>query len=106
MKIAMALGGQTPEHLEQRLDLGRRQHGRRLVQDEQLGASVERLQDLEPLAHPQVHVLNLGVQVDLQPVLLGQRPDSLRGPLQVEPDPAFRAHPQDDVLQGGELAPA
>ena len=39
------------EHIEQRVALGRRQHRGRLVEDEDARVAIERLQDLDALAH-------------------------------------------------------
>ena len=52
---------QDPEELERFL---RRQHRRRLVEDQDLGAPVERLQDLDPLLLADADVLDARVRVD------------------------------------------
>ena len=45
----VALGLELAQVAEQRLDLLRHQHGGRLVEDDDLRAAVEHLQDLDPL---------------------------------------------------------
>ena len=56
----------------QLIDLLRREHGGGLVEDQDLVVAVEHLQDLHALLHADGDVFDLGVQVDLQAVLLRQ----------------------------------
>ena len=63
----LALVGQALDDREQLLRLLRRQHGGRLVEDEDVGAAVERLQDLDPLLLADRDVLDVGAWVDGEP---------------------------------------
>ena len=65
----------------------RREDGRRLVEDEDLGASVERLQDLDALLHADRDRLDAGLRAHRQAEALGDVPDSLVGRLEVEEGP-------------------
>ena len=65
------LGGEGFEHVEQRIALGRRQDRGRLVENEDARVAVERLQNLDPLAHPDRQVADTGVGVDRQAVARG-----------------------------------
>ena len=62
----------------------RREHGAGLVEDEDVALAVERLEDLDALADADRQVLDLGVRVDVELVLLGQLDDPLacRGPIE------------------------
>ena len=60
----LALGGEAADDREELLRLLRRQHGRRLVEDEDVGAAIERLQDLDALLLADRDVLDEGVRVD------------------------------------------
>ena len=55
------------DDLEQLVRLLRGQHGGRLVEDQHLGAAVERLQDLDPLLLADRDVLDLRARVDREP---------------------------------------
>src|SRR5206468_4447689 len=59
-----ALTGEQPQDLEEVGCFLRRQHGGGLVEDEDFGATVERLQDLDPLLLPDTDVLDPGVGID------------------------------------------
>ena len=86
-----------------------REDGGRLVEDEDVALAVERLEDLDPLAHADGEVLDLRVGVDVEAVLLGQLDDPLAGGLAVEgaegPGDALGAERDrlDDVEHGDEL---
>ena len=60
------------EDLEELACLLRRQHGRRLVEDEDLRAAVERLQDLDALLLADRDVLDPRVRVDVELELVGE----------------------------------
>ena len=45
------LGAQLAHQRQQFLDLRRRQHGRRLVEDQHVGAAIEKAQNFENLTH-------------------------------------------------------
>ena len=65
---------QAPADLQQRAHLARRQHGRRLVEHEQLRPVEQAAQHLDALALTHRQILDGAVEVDLEPVLFGQRP--------------------------------
>ena len=65
--IDMPCPRQAADDLEQLLRLLRRQHGGRLVEDQDVGAAVERLQDLHPLLLADGDVLDLRGRVDREP---------------------------------------
>jgi hypothetical protein len=58
------------EDLEQVIGLRRGQHAGRLVQDQDLGAAVERLEDLHPLLDADRQFLDDGIGIDLELVFL------------------------------------
>ena len=70
--IATPSAFSAPQHLEQLARLLGGQHGGRLVEHEDAGVAVERLQDLDALLGPDGHVLDDRVGVDGQAVALGQ----------------------------------
>ena len=77
----------------------RREDGGRLVEDQDLGAAIERLQDLDPLLDPDRQVADLGVGVDLEPELRGQVADPALRLVDVEEDRVgHRLVAEDDVL--------
>ncbi len=57
----LALSLQRPQQVEQRVRLRRRQHGRRLVEDEDVGAAIERLQNFDALLQADGQVADDGV---------------------------------------------
>ena len=99
---ALALGGQILHDLHQLIDLLRRQHGGRLVEDEDLVVAVEHLQDLGALLHTHGDVLDQRVRVDLQAVFLAERDDLLPGVLLLQEAAFCGLHAHDDVVQHGE----
>ena len=66
----LPLGLQVLEDAEQVVGLGRGQHARRLVEDQDVALAVERLQDLDPLLQPDRELADHRVGVDLELVLL------------------------------------
>ena len=56
------------EDAEQMVGLGRRQHAGRLVEDQDLGAAIERLEDFDALLQADRQLLDDRVGIDLQPV--------------------------------------
>ena len=70
-KIVDPLGLQLADVLEQRLDLLRHEHGGGLVEDQDLGAAVEHLDDLHALALADLQRLDQFVGVDVEPVRHG-----------------------------------
>ncbi len=64
-----ALVGELAQHLEQLVGLGRREHRRRFVEDQDVGLPVERLEDLDALLGADRKVLDQRARVDDEPVL-------------------------------------
>ena len=87
---------QAAEKIEERPDLARRQHARRLVQDEDVGVAVEQLQDLDALlaAHGQTpdRLVRIDVEAEGSAELL--KPADVL--LEIEAESAAEA--EDDVL--------
>ena len=77
----------------------RRQHGGRLVEDEDARAAVERLEDLDALLPTDGQRADLGVGVDLEPELLAELPDALVRVAPIEEDRVrHRLVAEEDVL--------
>jgi hypothetical protein len=64
-RIVLPSSLQDFEDPEEVIGLRRRQHAGRFVQDQDIGAAVERLQDFHPLLQADRKVLDQGVRVDL-----------------------------------------
>ena len=101
-KDGLALGRQILHDLHQLVDLLRRQHGGRLVEDQDLVIAVEHLQDLGTLLHTHGDVLDQGVGVDLQAVLFAEGQHLLPGLLLLQESVLCGLHAHDDVVQHGE----
>ena len=56
-------------NLKQVLDLLRSQYGGRLVQDQNIGLSVEHLDDFNSLLYPHRQILDIGIRIHVQAVL-------------------------------------
>ena len=65
----LALRLQRPQQLEQGIGLGRGQHRGRLVEDEDVGAAIEGLQDLDALLQADRQVADGRVDVDIEAVI-------------------------------------
>ena len=94
-----ALGLHLPQNVEELFGLLGGEHGGGLVQDQDLRAPVEHLQDLHRLLFGDAHLPDGLFRVDLQAVGLAQAlhlgPQGLAGG-------HFAGHAQHDVLHGGE----
>ena len=88
------------QHVEQPGDLLRRQHGSRLVQDEDVRTPVKHLDDLDRLLFRYGHVVDLFHRVDVESVPFRDGGDLRVDRLQIESPLLF--HPQGDVLRRGE----
>jgi hypothetical protein len=86
---------QDPEEVGRLL---RGQHRGGLVQDQDLGVSVERLHDLDPLLHADRDLLHPRVGVDGEAEAVRDVEDALSGRRQVEERPAGRLGGEHDVL--------
>ena len=99
----LALVLQHFEDAEKVIGLGRRQHAGRLVEDQDFGAAIQRLEDFDALLQPNRKFLDHRVGLHLQPVFALQ-PLQFRARLcdrGVQQRFAFRA--EDDVLDDGEI---
>ena len=85
---------------EQRVDLLRHEHGRRLVEDDDLRAAVEHLEDLDALPVADAEVLDEHVGVEAEAEGLGDLPDSAAG---LVADAVQLLGAEHDVLQHGEV---
>ncbi len=89
---------QRPKDLEQPVGLLRGEHRRRFVQDEHRRLAVERLDDLDPLQHPDGKLVDARGRVDGQPVALGDLGDPPFGRTPIEPTATGRLLAVDHVL--------
>src|SRR5215210_5056172 len=69
---ARALGLEAAEDAKDLERLLGRQHGRRLVEDEDSRAPIERLEDLDPLLLPDAQLVDADARVEREPQLLGE----------------------------------
>ena len=96
-------GCERTHDAEESLSLLRRQHRRRLVEDQHLGVAIEGLQDLDSLLHTNRKFLDDRVRIHLEAVLLGQAADFRVGFAAVVEHPGRRRlEPERDVLGRGE----
>ena len=98
-----ALIPQLFQHLEQVIRLLRGQHPGGLVEDQDAGAAIERLEDLDPLLQAHRQILDFLVQRHLETIVPGQLAEQFLGRRQAlaQVPAVFRA--EDDVLQHGEV---
>ena len=100
---AVALGREAAQDLEDLLGLLRCQDGGRLVEDEDLGVAVERLEDLDPLLPADGQGADLDVGVDLEAEPSTEFDDPAIGLVAVEEDRiGHRLLAEDDVLGDGQ----
>ena len=101
MKIdRLAARREAADHLEELLRLLRREHGRGLVEDEDVRLAIERLQDLDALLLAHSDVLDPRGRVDGEPVAVRDLLHAPLGLVDVEHDPAAgRLLGEDDVLR-------
>ena len=100
----LAVGLELAHVVEQLLDLLGDEHGRRLVQDQDVRAPVEELEDLDPLLLADADVLDPGVGVQRGAEPAGQLPHPALGRVPVEPAAAPAGlGAEHDVLGHGEV---
>ena len=89
---------------EELLGLLRREDGRRLVEDEDVGLAIQRLEDLDALPDADRQVLDEGIGVDLEAMALRDLddPGSRGAPVERADRPAGVLHAEHDVLGDGE----
>ena len=97
---APAVGGHRAERPEQLVDLLRGEDGGRLVHDQDPGAAVEQLEDLDPLLLADRQLPDLRPRVDPQAELIGQ-PGDLSVRLAEVHAEARLVEPEQDVLGDG-----
>ncbi len=93
---------QRAHDAEQAFGLLRREHRGRLVEDQDVGFAVERLDDFDALLHADRQVFDQRVGVDFQPVLLRDFEDALARRAPVEQQAARHLVAQHDVLGHGQ----
>ena len=69
----LTLFAQTVEDAEQLVRFRRRQNARRLVEDQDIGAAVERFQDFDALLHADADLFDDGIGINVKPVFVSQR---------------------------------
>ena len=95
---AFAVLDKVVHDLDELGDFLRCQRGGRLVEDQDVSAAVERLEDLDALLHADRDVLDFRVGVDGQAVALGDLHNIFPGGCHVQLDAPGRFGAQDDVL--------
>ena len=98
-----AFGAKPPENAEKLVGLCRGQNARRLVEDQDIGPAVERLEDLHPLLHSHADVLHQRIRVHLEAVVVRQFDQALAGLGErgFQQAPVFG--PQNDILEHREI---
>ena len=95
----LALFAQPAQDAEQVVGLGRGQHAGRLVQDQDVGLAVQRLEDLDPLLVADRQGFHPRVGVHLQLIFRRQPPQLVAGAAQRGAQQHPVLGPQDDVFQ-------
>ena len=95
----LALAAQRSQDAEEVVDLLRRQDGRRLVEDQDVGAPVERLEDLDALSLADAEIADARLRVDLEVVLPTEARQLGAGPRHPGPEPKAALDAEHDVLQ-------
>ena len=98
-----ALGGEFAERGEQLVDLLGHEHSGGFVQDQDLGASVQHLEDLHTLLVADAEFGDQRVGVDLQTVLHAEFGDPRAGRADVERHCSAGFLTEDDVLPDGQV---
>ena len=91
------------QHLEQVIRLLRGQHPGGLVEDQDAGTAIERLEDLDPLLQAHRQILDLLVQRHLETIVPCQLAQQLLGGRQALAQAPAVLGPQDDVFQYGKV---
>ena len=95
----LAVVAHTAQHGKQLLRLLRRQHGGRLVQDQDIRTAVEHLDDLDRLLFGDGHLIDLFAGVNVKAVAGGNGADLLLGGLAVKAPLPFES--QHNIFRGG-----
>ena len=86
----LALVDEAADDAEELVDLARREHRGRLVEDEDVGVAVERFDQFDPLLFADREILHFGVGVDVEAVLRPELADAVAGRVEVEADALAR----------------
>ena len=97
----LAFSYQITHDLHQILDLLGSEDGRRFVEYENLGITIEHFQDLNPLLHSHRDILDDHIRINIQPVLLGEGLDLLGCTLAVEEELSFLS--KNDIFRNSEV---
>ena len=98
-----AIGREAAQHGQKLVHLLRGQHGRRLVEDQDLGAAIERFQDLDALLLADRQAVDTCVRIDREAVAPRELGDARRDrPAILEQRRARRGLPEHQVLGDGE----
>ena len=98
-----ALGGEHPDHPDELLDLGRREHRGRLVEHEEPHVPEEQLEDLESLLCADREVLDDGVRFDAEVVLRGELTQAAARACAVENGERAAREAEHHVLDRGQV---
>ena len=93
-----ALLGELAQRCEELVDLLGHEHGGRLVEDEDLGAAIEHLENLDALFLADAEVGDQSVGVDVEAVLFAEFDDAVAGLLDPEGEGAAGLVAEHDVL--------
>ena len=98
-----AIGREAAQHGQKLVHLLRGQHGRGLVEDQDLGAPIERLEDLDPLLLADRQAVDARVRIDREAMAPRELGDTRRHrPAILEQRRARRGLPEHQVLGDGE----
>ncbi len=98
-----ALGGELAERREQLVDLLRHQHRGRLVEDQDPGAAIQHLEDLDSLAISDAQVADEGLGLHVEPVDPAQLGDAVGRLPEVDPQRRPGLVAEDHVLLDREV---
>ena len=98
---ALALSLQGAHDIHKLLDLLGRQHGSRLIKDQDLIIPIEHFQDLRALLHAHGDIFYAGIRIHIQPILFRKGHDLFAGSLLLQEPQLCRLHAHDDIIQHG-----
>ena len=98
-----ALRLELAEHIEKMVGFARCQHTSRLIEDQDVGAAIESLEDLHPLLQSDRQIVDRFAEVDFQSVIAGKPFELLacRGNASVADESALRT--QHHIFEDGEI---
>ena len=98
---ALSVPDEVVHDIDQFHNLLRRQGGRGFIQNQNIRASVQRLQDLHALLHADRNVLDFRIRVNRQSVAFRELHHIFPGRCHVQRNPLFRFHAQDNIFRDG-----